>query len=172
MDRVLFSSEGIVLKAPVLGSDGCPSTAMVNVTVLTKNVLDMQVHFSRSLSVIFVRVCPSVSRLVSKELNLTKGKSPYWDTVSLDESQKRMTLLPHDLTETAKNAIKQAFALCGIYKEIPAAEAHDILVKSSPGKMARLALAAAEKPSNVSSSSYVANKENGSKIEVRGLRLA
>jgi len=116
-DRVLLSSEGISLKIPIM-KDGRPSkTESVNVAIPTKNMLDVQVHFSRTLSVIFLRTAPSVSRNVSKALGLSKGPTvPYWDQLSEQESQKRLTLLPHDLDETSKNAIKQAFALSGIYK--------------------------------------------------------
>ena len=145
-----------------MDGEGRPSTSKTTrLTIPTKNVLDVQVHFSRSLSVIFIRAIPSISRQVSKELGLSKnGSAPYWDTVSDEESEKRLTLLPNQLVEAEKNAIKQAFVHSAIYKEISSAEANDILLKCSP-KGIHDGI-----PTEVALSNNAIKKENGHRVEV------
>jgi len=117
MDRLLLSAEGISLKIPFMEKNGQPSTTeSINIAIPTKHMMDVQAHFSRSLSVLFFRTAPSVSRNVSKALGLRKGSNvPYWDQLSEEESQKRLTLLAYNLNETSENAIKQAFSSSGIY---------------------------------------------------------
>ena len=99
------------------------------VTIYAQDVAEVQVHLSRSLSAVFIRVSPPKSLQVSKDLGLKEKGSPYWNTNSDEESQKRLILLPKKLVDAEKNAIKQAFESCGIYKEISLAEANDILAK-------------------------------------------
>lgn len=166
-----------MLKIPVMDPNGQPSTTKtVDVTVATKNMLEVQVHFSRALSAIFLRAAPSVSRNISKLIGLTKdGTSPYWDQLSEEESQKRLILMPSHVDETAKNAIKQAFGLCGVYQEISAAVANDILIKCSPRDVREIVdrlpantsiIAAGPSLSSPNVNNSVANKENGFKMEV------
>ena len=101
-------------------------------TIHGKNLLDVQVHFSRSLSVIFIRVAPSVSRKVSEELELTQNDpGPYWDTLSKEESQRRLILLLEQPLDWQKEAMKSAFSLCGICKEISLVEANRLLSNSA-----------------------------------------
>ena len=100
--------------------------------ILARNMFDVKVHFSQSLSVIFIRVDPTVSRKVCEELGLTQNDpGPYWDTLSKEESQRRLILLPWLLLDTEKEAIKRVFSHCGIYKEISLAEAKDILANAA-----------------------------------------
>ena len=131
-DCVLFSTDAIVFDVPVMGAEGRPSNRTTRLTIHAKNVLDVQVHFSRSLSAIFIRVSPWVSRQVSKALGLVKKDSaPYWDTISNEECERRLILLLSQIIETEKVAIKKAFVNCSIYKEISSAKANEILIKAS-----------------------------------------
>jgi len=118
-DRVLISSKGIALKVPVLEeADGCQSkTKTANIAISIESLVDIQAHFSRSLAVIFFQTRPSVSRRVSETLGLSKGPDiPYWDQLSEDEREKRLTLLPLDGSQSNKNIIRKAFAYSGIYR--------------------------------------------------------
>ena len=116
------------------GDDRPPTIKIQQLEILSQDMLEVQVHFGRSPFVIFLRVSPSISHKVSKQLGWTKNNSssPYWDTLSNKESEKRLILLPLALSETEKSAIKEAFALCGIYKEIAQFEAEKILANCSP----------------------------------------
>lgn len=118
IECVLISSKGIVLKIPVLEEDGRQSkTKTANIVISIENLVDIQAHFSRSLAVIFFQTRPSVSRHVSEKLGLSKEPNiPYWDQLSEKESEKRLTLLPLDESQTNKNAIRKAFASSGIYR--------------------------------------------------------
>ena len=136
--------------------------------------MDILAHFSRSLAVIFFQTRPSVSRHVSETLGLSKGPDiPYWDQLSEDEREKRLTLLPLDESQSNKNIIRKAFAYSGIYRysgirihdsiliiicltfnrEIDAVSANDILFKSSPRKHHNLPAHIAATPPDPSSSS-------------------
>lgn len=180
--RVLFSTEGIMLEAPVANSsDESTSRKWINVAILSEHLLQVQVNFNRQLPVIFLHVSPAVCRMFSSQLGLCKSSGPYWDIASTDESQKRLTLLPCSLDDSAKNAIKQAFVPKGVFIEINNAEANRLLVISSPLEV-RVALdrvpvttaVSAESTTSVSSKTNTASKEskeNVCKIEVRNATL-
>jgi sentrin-specific protease 7 len=131
--RVLFSSEGIMLRAPVFYNQDKPSekSAVFNVAIPAQQILKVHAHFSRILKVIFLNVGPSWCRQLSKKLGLSKS-GPYWDSASEDENHKRLTLFPNDLDDAAKNAIKQVFVSQGVYHEIDHTEAYRLLIISSP----------------------------------------
>lgn len=132
--RVLFCSKGIRFEVPVVDESGRPSgSETVHITIETFQLLQLEVHFSRSMPVIFLYVTPSLSRSISLLLGLTKdGPGPYFDALSTKEFEKRLTLLPSDLDDAAKNAIRQAFVPKGVFREIDSNEAHRLLVLSSP----------------------------------------
>ena len=102
----------------MLEEDGLQSkTKTANIAISIESLVDIQAHFSRSLAVIFFQTHPSVSRYVSETLGLSKGPDiPYWDQLSEDEKEKRLTLLPLDGSQTNKNIIRKAFASTGIYR--------------------------------------------------------
>ena len=131
---VLLSSEGIVLKVPCSNvSDQSSRDPSITVTILSKQLLQFEAHFSRHLSVIFLYVTPTVSRQYSQKLGLEKNihGGPFWDSLSTVESQKRLTLLPDCLDEAAKESMKQTFTRSGVFREISLAKANETLVKSS-----------------------------------------
>lgn len=133
-ERVLFSSEGIMLKAPIFYPHEQPSEnkcVWINVAIPAQQLLQVDAHFNFPLPVIFISVTPALCRRVSSGLRLNKN-GPYWDTVSGDETQKRLTLFPSSLDDSAKNAIKQAFIPRGVFHEISSCDANRILMTSSP----------------------------------------
>lgn len=133
-ERVLFSSEGIMLDAPKVSShsDVSPSKPeRIHISILARQLLQVEVNFNRQIPVIFLYVTPLVSRRFSSLLGLRKS-GPYWDSASIEESQKRLTLLPCNIDDSAKNAIKQAFVPKGVFREISNGEANRLLVISSP----------------------------------------
>lgn len=177
--RVLFSSEGIMLEAPVYDPHQMQPTSLssswINIAIPAEKLLKVQAHFNRKLPVIFLNVTPTCSRSVSKQIGLIKSSSdPYWDTLSQKETEKLLTLLPYSLDDPAKNAIKQAFVHKGVFQEIDAKEANRLLVISSPpevrdalGRLPPSTIVSAE-TSTASSKDSTACKEN-SKIEVNFL---
>lgn len=131
--RVLFCAKGIRFQAPVISNSGRPSgSESVTISIQTYQLLQMEVHFSRSMPVIFIYTTPSLSRAISRTLGLVSGEGPFFDSLSINECEKRLTLLPSDLDDAAKHAIRQAFVPRGIFKEINHPEANKILVKSAP----------------------------------------
>ena len=130
--RVLFSSEGIMLRAPVFYNHDKPSekSAVFNVAIPAQQLLKVDAHFSRKLEVVFLDVGSNWCRQLSSKLGLSKS-GPYWDSASKDDNQKRLTLLPNDLDNAAKNAIRQVFVSQGVYHEINHIEASRLLIISS-----------------------------------------
>ena len=51
---------------------------------------------------------------------------------SRDETEKKLTLLPDQLTDAAKNAIKQAFKQMGVYEELSSSDTNQLLIRTSP----------------------------------------
>lgn len=181
--RVLFSSEGIMLQAPVFHNHSQPSEKSgiwSNVAIPAQQLLHVDAHFNRQLPVIFINVTPNLCRLVSKELGLLKGAGPYWDPLSEDESQKRLTLLPSNLDDSAKNAIKQAFVPKGVFREINHTEANRLLVISSPPEVrdainrlpSGTAVSAETSVSTSLKQDAVVCKEDASKVEVKSSTTA
>lgn len=130
--RVLFSSQGILLEAPIFDPIGAsPGKEWTTLAIQVERVLNAEVNFKRDLPVIFIYVAPTASRAFCSQLGLDKQKF-YWDVLSKEESQKRLTLLPISLDEAAKRAIQQAFVPRGVFREISYERANEILVNSSP----------------------------------------
>jgi speckle-type POZ protein len=133
--RVLFSSEGIMLQAPVFHTFNQPSGnsgTWINVVIPAQQLLQVDANFYRQLPVIFLDATPNICRSVCKELGLLKSAGPYWDYLSDEESKKHLTLWPSNLDDSAKNAIKRAFVPKGVFREITHIEANRRLVISLP----------------------------------------
>ncbi|XP_057373751.1 sentrin-specific protease 6-like [Daphnia carinata] len=170
-ERVLFSSEGIMLEAPVFYANDQPSqndSMWIDVAIPSQQLLRMEANFNRKLPVIFLYVTPTLCRRVSSGLRLDKS-GPYWDPLSEDESQKRLTLLPCNLDDSAMNAIKQAFVPRGVFSEISSCEANRLLVISSPPEV-RDALQ--RLPSGTAVSAEATRASTSSKQDVKALEAS
>lgn len=174
-DRVLFSSEGIMIEIPEVGPEGSPSERLVKIVIISKQILKLDMHPGKSMPVIFLSVTPSAAKIIREKLHMVReSKMPYLDIQSESESERRITLLPIELTDDAKNAIKQAFHPGGIYSEISQHEANRILVNSSPCEVREMierlpSATTAETTVITPSKSNISNKENGGKVDVRRL---
>ncbi|KAI9565273.1 hypothetical protein GHT06_009058 [Daphnia sinensis] len=170
-ERVLFSSEGIMLEAPIFYAHDQPSQndcVWIDVAIPAQHLLRMEAHFNRQLPVIFLTVAPSLCHRVSSGLHLDKS-GPYWDPLSEDESQKRLTLLPFSLDDSAKNAIKQAFVPRGVFSEISLCEANRLLVISSPSEVRN---ALQRLPSGTAVSAETTRASTSSKQEIKALEAS
>ena len=172
-DRVLFSSEGIMLEVPTLTASGVASTTPVKLVITSREILRMDVHFGKSMPVFFLYVSPSAARSVREKLQMNKNGGPYLDVQSGDESQRRITLLPVELNDAAKSAIKQAFSPGAVFREISQDDANKFLVISSPTDVREMldrlpssTTATAESVIASPARASMANKENGGKVEV------
>ena len=171
-DRVLFSSEGIMIEIPEIGTNGLPSSRLVKIVIVSNQILKLEMHPGKAMPVIFLYVTPSASKKIRDKLNMVRdSKKPYLDIQSEDECEKRITLLPNELADDAKNAIKQAFQPGGIFAEISQHEANRVLVLSSPLEVREMldklpSTTTAESTVITPSKSNVSNKENGGKVDV------
>merc|ERR1712042_181128 len=71
-----------------------------------------------------------------KTLKMTNSQSFYLDVQSNDETQKRITILPDELSEDNKAILKQHFG--SNVQELESKDANEILVRSSPKEMGTL----------------------------------
>ncbi len=127
--RVLLSSKGLILEAPVFDSHEQLSSIWIDTAIPFQEFSKVEVCFDHHVPVIFIYVTQKISRTVSMQLGLSR--SPYcWDSLSHQQKEKRLTLLPYSLNNSAKTAIKEAFN--SILQEINRDEANQILLMSAP----------------------------------------
>lgn len=135
VDRVLFSPEGLVIRAPVLNSQETSKLEWISLNLPMHLLLQVETHFDQDLLVIFLLCAPSLCRKVSAELRL-KENGQFWDPLSMEKSQRLLTLLPCCLDDSVKKAIKETFscASSNMLHEITTFEAHKTLLLSSPSQ--------------------------------------
>lgn len=125
--RLLYSSEGIVLEAPILDSSGkSPQNEWITMTIQTSQILRMEASFKRDFPVIFLYVAPEISQKISARLGLNKD----WIPAITEEIEKRLILLPVSLDDSAKDALRHAFVPRGLLREITCDYANNLIVKS------------------------------------------
>lgn len=136
VDCVLFSPEGLMIRAPVLNSQETSKSEWINLNLPVKLLLQVETHFDQDLLVIFLFCTPSLCRRVSAELNLRENSGKFWDCLSMDKSQRLLTLFPCCLDDSVKNALKETFScpIINIFRPITTFEAHKTLLLSSPNK--------------------------------------
>ncbi|CAL4089886.1 unnamed protein product, partial [Meganyctiphanes norvegica] len=134
--KVMFVSEGIRITVPPITE--ADEKELVTIDIPIKKIVKILGHFGRCLPVFFVYVKPSMGSIVRNALNMNDQSGLYFDPSSLDESQKRITILPDKFNETSRSVFKDLFKyqVSGssrfILDEIDQKEANEILVRSSP----------------------------------------
>ena len=126
--HVLISSEGLVLEAQVFDPQEQVSNIWTNVTIPFKEFSKVEACFRHRRTVIFINANRKVTRDVSIQLGLPN--SPYdWDSQSLKEKEKRLTLLSFGLDNFANNAIRDVFN--PVFRVINVREANRLLSLST-----------------------------------------
>jgi hypothetical protein len=75
-DRVLFSSEGIMIEVPIMNAEGKPSSEeTAKLALFIPQILKLDVHYGKNTPAIFIFLIPMASRAVRESLKMTRNDS-------------------------------------------------------------------------------------------------
>ncbi|XP_046392119.1 uncharacterized protein LOC124160329 isoform X2 [Ischnura elegans] len=127
-DRVVICKQGIRIRVPDI--EDCSKS--VTVTFPLRDVVKALIHFGRAMPVIFLYTSFQCGVKLRNCLGMTSKNGLYYDPCAVDETQKRITLLPERMTEDTKSRLKLIFCGKDRLGELDSKEANDILVRASP----------------------------------------
>ncbi|XP_015586245.1 uncharacterized protein LOC107263491 isoform X2 [Cephus cinctus] len=127
-ERVVISQNGIRLGVPLLEDD----TNFVTLDVKFKSIVKVLIHFGKIMPVLFFYTTPGTGAMIRELLGMQDPKGPYYDPAGKDNTHKRITLLPEEMTEESKLCLKTLFPLTKKLEELNPKEANEILIRSSP----------------------------------------
>ncbi|CAH1953623.1 unnamed protein product [Acanthoscelides obtectus] len=137
-EKVSINAIRILLKVPHPSNDKDIKTLVFE----RENVVKVLASFNSSLPVLFLYVNPILAQKIRTELDMTADGDYYFDPISSqDESFRRVTFLPDDITEDEQKVIQTIFGPPNnILDELNIKEANDILIKTCPKDVTRTAL--------------------------------
>lgn len=141
-DRVLLSSAGIRIQVPSLTDD----SSVVTVAMERSELRKVLINFGRGMPVLFLYTNRVAAERIRRTLGMEPSRGPYYDPNSLDDTQRRITLLPERIAEESKVALKSIFE--GILSELDNKEANELLVRASPREIQSLIKKATSGSSN------------------------
>lgn len=109
------------------------------ITFEKNDVVKVLASFNPALPVIFYYLNQNASKNIRDRLDMTADGDYYYDPISVvDESFRRITFLPDEISDEEKKALQ---SICGpLLEELNAKEANDILIKTCPKEVARASL--------------------------------
>ena len=122
---VRISKEGFLITVPQPNNP----TRLKAIALLTRNLLRVEAYFSPNLNVISLLVVPLVSRREGSRLGLHRNQGN-WNSHSVIECEKYLTIVPTDLNTDSKAFIQSAFRAHGVFREISRSEASRRLISS------------------------------------------
>ena len=132
IDRILVSTEGIVMDVPTVNADGkSVFHELVRLVLSRPEIIKADVRFGKNVPIIVIYMNPCTGRIIKTHLRLSKNvPDASLDVQSDNDSEKRIILFPQDLTNEAEKQIKQTFSIMGICNEISADETIEMLIQS------------------------------------------
>ena len=131
-DELTVTPSGIQFKVPGI----LDRQEVVTIAISMKDILKVLAHFGKTMPILFLSVSEDACARVRRQLNMLNSQAFYLDVQSLDETQKRITVLLEKLTEEKRVALKQLFE--SKLQEVDHRDANDILVRNSPRDIAKL----------------------------------
>lgn len=93
----------------------------------------MLASFDNSMPVIFYYLTPSLCETIRKILGMKKVSEDYFDPLDKQESHRRITLLPENISVEVRDKLKLIYSHpFNVLDELTTKEANDILVKICP----------------------------------------
>uniref|UniRef100_A0A1B6JN05 Ubiquitin-like protease family profile domain-containing protein n=1 Tax=Homalodisca liturata TaxID=320908 RepID=A0A1B6JN05_9HEMI len=128
-DKVLITPHGLKVTVPVLNSD-----QSVELKILYNEIIKVLIHFGRQMPVLFFYTRPAAAAKIRKALKMDDKNGFYYDSMSSNETHRRITFLPDKIDEDCKQTLKTIFSNPenNVFAELSGKEANDILVKASP----------------------------------------
>jgi sentrin-specific protease 7 len=131
-EKIILSPHGIQIKVPgIINTDD-----VITITILKADLIKVQAHFGKQMPLLFLYVKESACARARKVLKMSSAQSFFLDVNSLDETQKRITILPEKLTDENKTTLKANYG--DTVQDLEAKDANEILVRSSPKEMSSL----------------------------------
>ncbi|RZF40329.1 hypothetical protein LSTR_LSTR006938 [Laodelphax striatellus] len=128
-DRVYITLRGIYITIPAIVCEN------VKIGIPWESIVKILAHFGKGMPVIFIYTTAPMGAKIRKMLGMTdKNNFPYYDPASANESQRRITLLPENISNDCNDLLKKLFLNLERteYEELSQNEANDILVRASP----------------------------------------
>ena len=122
-----FTQKAIFLTIPYLTNP----TQLITIVVPLTDILKIEMLSSRGIPLLFISTTPNTCERIRKDLNLNYETSGlYFDTSSLDETMKRITMILEKMPEEFKNFLTDFYS--NYITEIDSITANELLVRSSP----------------------------------------
>ncbi|KAF7988800.1 hypothetical protein HCN44_007110 [Aphidius gifuensis] len=125
--HVIINKSGLILSVPLLKD----KTQTVEVHVKYQDIVEVLIHFGKSMPVIFFHTNTNSGLKIRKLLGMYNQKKPYYDPTSTDQTQKRIILLPESLNDKAKLILKKLFSSKNLLQKLTAEKADNILSRAS-----------------------------------------
>ena len=109
---------------------------LLTITISMNHILKVLAHFGKSMPILFLHVSEEACARVRRQLKMLNSRAFYLDFQSLDETQKRITILPEKLTEENKAVLKQLLGTK--LQELDLRDANEILLRNCPRDVAKL----------------------------------
>ena len=122
-----FTQKAIFLRIPYLTDPN----RLITVVIPSHDIFRIEMLSGRSMPLLFISTSPLTCERVRKDLNLNfKASGLYYDMSSLDETMKRITMLPEKMPDDVKNILTGFYST--VIKELDSKTANEMLVKSTP----------------------------------------
>ena len=104
---------------------------LIVIVVPLADILKIEMLSCRSMPLLFISTNQSTCERVRKDLNLNfKSSGLYYDLSSVEETMKRITMLPEKLPDEAKTILSKFYS--NTITELDSKTANEMLVKSTP----------------------------------------
>ena len=118
------TAHGIELKVPSISQE------VITVVICMNDILKVLAHFGKSSPSLFLFVSQDACARIRRQLNMLNSGAFYLDVLSLDWTQKMITILPNSLPKNEKAILKQHFR--SKLQQLESRDANEVLVRSSP----------------------------------------
>ena len=122
-----FTQKAIYLKIPYLTDPD----RLITIVVPLADILKIEMLSFRSMPLLFISTNQSTCERVRKDLNLNfKSSGLYYDLSSVEETMKRITMLPEKMPDEVKTILSGFYS--NTITELDSKTANEMLVKSTP----------------------------------------
>ena len=138
-NKLTVNARGVHLKVPGISN----TQEVVTIAIGMNDIHKVLAFFGKSMPLMFIEVTGEACSRIRQQLKMVNTQAFYLDVHSLDETQKRITILPEYLTDENKSVMRRHFA--SKLQELQFKDANKILLHTMPG-VSILHLTGREKP--------------------------
>lgn len=128
-EKVYFDLNGLMIKVVPLTGD----KEMIPIRIERGNIVKVLASFDNTMPVIFYYLTVSLSETIRKVLGMTKNSEYYFDPLDKQECNRRITLLPEEISDEVREILQQIYSQpVNLLDELTTKEANEILIKICP----------------------------------------